>query len=494
MEESIAQAGTHRRAQYFGRATIGTPGRVRLAVVACAALIAAAAPVAGSDEHHPPLQLFPDPTGVVANSGAIELRDLHNPFFQSLGSNGRSCATCHQPSDAFGLSAAHARQRNRLSRGTDPLFARVDGSNCPTGPVDHSLLTDFGLIRVGIEVPASAEFTIAALRDPYGCALTFDSHGKTIASVYRRPLPSTNLRFLTTIMIDGRETARPLADASSFYAHLTFNLQQQALHAILGHAEAITVPTADVLRRIVEFELELNSAQQSDQLAGRLWSEQSVNGGVGPLATEPFYPGINDSLGGDPLGSPFLPEVFALYALWGDSANPQRASIARGEQIFNEHALYIANVAGLTGGSQQITGTCTTCHDTPGAGNHSLPLALDIGVSRSSLFETDSDVSASLRELHAPELPVFQINCMRGGLTGQRFYTTDPGKALITGLCTDVGRGKGLILRGLAARAPYFHNGAAKDLTDVVRFYNRRFRMNLTPQEIEDLTSFLLAL
>jgi cytochrome c peroxidase len=54
------------------------------------------------------------------------------------------------------------------------------------------------------------------------------------------------------------------------------------------------------------------------------------------------------------------------------------------------------------------------------------------------------------------------------------FYTSDPGKALITGLCSDFNRGKGPILRGLAARAPYFHNGAAADQHELVNFYNER--------------------
>jgi len=74
------------------------------------------------------------------------------------------------------------------------------------------------------------------------------------------------------------------------------------------------------------------------------------------------------------------------------------------------------------------------------------------------------------------------------------FYTTDPGKGLISGLCSDMNRVKGPILRGLAARAPYFHNGAAQNLTELVNFYNQRFRMNLTAEQKEDLVAFLNSL
>lgn len=72
--------------------------------------------------------------------------------------------------------------------------------------------------------------------------------------------------------------------------------------------------------------------------------------------------------------------------------------------------------------------------------------------------------------------------------------TTDPGRALITGKWKDVGRFKGPILRGLAARAPYFHNGSARDLAAVVEFYDQRFDLHLTDQEKADLVAFLRSL
>jgi cytochrome c peroxidase len=73
-------------------------------------------------------------------------------------------------------------------------------------------------------------------------------------------------------------------------------------------------------------------------------------------------------------------------------------------------------------------------------------------------------------------------------------FTSDPGKSLISGLCTDINRVKGPILRGLPARAPYFHNGSAASLEEVVNFYNLRFQMNLTDQQKADLIAFLRSL
>ena len=53
---------------------------------------------------------------------------------------------------------------------------------------------------------------------------------------------------------------------------------------------------------------------------------------------------------------------------------------------------------------------------------------------------------------------------------------------------------KGPVLRGLAARAPYFHNGAAASLEELVNFYNKRFQMELTDKQKKQLVAFLTSL
>jgi cytochrome c peroxidase len=72
--------------------------------------------------------------------------------------------------------------------------------------------------------------------------------------------------------------------------------------------------------------------------------------------------------------------------------------------------------------------------------------------------------------------------------------TTDPGLALISGRCADIGKFKVPVLRGLAARPPYFHNGSAATLDDVVTFYDLHFRIGFTAAERADLAAFLRAL
>ena len=133
-----------------------------------------------------------------------------------------------------------------------------------------------------------------------------------------------------------------------------------------------------------------------------------------------------------------------------------------------------------------ISGFCTTCHDSPNVGNHSVKAPLNIGVA-----DAGKDTPPAL---DISVLPVFTIWCTSGPLAGQVFEVTDPGRALITGKCADIGKVKGPILRGLAARAPYFHNGSAATLADVVEFYNQRFAIGFTDQQKADLAAFLSSL
>jgi len=437
--------------------------------------------------------------GTVSTTGTI---DAGNSFFRSLGSNGRSCGSCHLQASAFGLSAQAAQAVFAATGGTDPLFAPVDGANCPSvtpadGAAGHSLLLNQGLIRVNLAIPTSAEYAITAVRDPYGCAL----RGSPVeASVYRRVLPTTNLRFLSTVMWDGRETVQPLTDRKTFRANLRAGLLHQAMDATLGHAQAAVSPTTSQLNAIVDFELALFSAQQTDDAAGVLQAQQAT-GGPDALASASYFPGINDPLGDNPTGAGFNPSAFTLFQSWealGSSGRytAARKAVARGEEIFNTRALRITGVAGLNDalGVATINGTCTTCHDSPNVGHHSRPLPLDIGTSHITAYETDPQVLAALGRLSAPNLPIFRVECQSGPLAGAVRYTSDPGRAFISGKCADIGRLKGPILRGLTARAPYFHNGAAATLREVVDFYNLRFQMGLTDQDKADLEAFLRTL
>ena len=87
-------------------------------------------------------------------------------------------------------------------------------------------------------------------------------------------------------------------------------------------------------------------------------------------------------------------------------------------------------------------------------------------------------------------LPSYMIQCN----DSTQVVTTDPGRAMVTGKCADMSKVKVPSMRGLAARAPYFHNGTANTLLDVVNFYDQRFNMLLTDDQKADLVAFMNAL
>ena len=440
----------------------------------------------------PNLFPFHDPTGKVETFSTDGKVDLTGPFFQSLGTNGRSCSTCHQASDAWSLSAANAVIRFENSGGDgdkDPLFRTNDGSNCDNldiSTVDarrqaYSLLISHGLIRIPLPLPAVREFEVVNVSNQYGCNDT------STLSMYRRPLPTTNLRFLSTVMFDGRESStqtgtKPITTTGNNPGDLLFDLAHQSVDATLGHAQANPPgPTTQQQQQIVAFEMALSTAQDLDTVAGSL-DANTATGGPTAIPDIFFYVGINDPLGGNPQGIPFTPVIFTLFnQTWADS-KPQtverRQSILRGQTLFNSRTFDINNVGGLP--SSLPGRTCGTCHDTFNIGNHSVSAPLNIGVA--DLTNNPLDVSY---------LPVITL---RNKATNVEMSTTDPGRALITGKWEDIGKFKGPILRGLAARAPYFHNGSAASLKDVIDFYNVRFNMNLTDGEKADLVAFLSAL
>src|SRR5713226_9823415 len=131
---------------------------VSFALVTIAVGVALTANVIG-DSNLPNQQPFPDPTGVLTTYSTTGALDLSNPFFQSVGTNGRSCGSCHQPSDAMTVTAVHVQTRFDQSQGLDPIFRTNDGSNCDHNidastlagrSAAYSLLRFRGLIRVAL--------------------------------------------------------------------------------------------------------------------------------------------------------------------------------------------------------------------------------------------------------------------------------------------------------------------------------------------------------
>jgi len=455
-----------------------------------------------------------DPNGFVTHD---------NAFFTSRGitANGRSCITCHQPPTGWSVTPFTLQQRFINTSATDPVFDPVDGMNCPNAGHDagnladlaaaSSLLLNKGLFRIFLPLPtevtctpgaaktctsgAPVQFTVAVLHDPYGCenSRRYGLNASTpMISVYRRPLPSTNLNFVTNaignIMWDGREAT----------------LETQASDATQVHGQAPNPPTTAQIDQMVEFE-----GGDATLPGGGIFTAQSAFFPVGDLTSDGATGGPV-ALSTDPTGIKGDPGVggstiFLMYEPWGlltatDFSDLYRESVARGEDLFDNFEFTISGVAGLNdvsrhaapNGGPLVDATCGECHNQTYSGSDTAK-----GAEHNIGLTGDQPSAAPV----TPDLPLFALTCTSGqyetaaGIQAvtspMTFLTTDPGVATITGLCFDIGKLKVPVLRGLASRAPYFHNGSAKGLLDVVNFYNTRFTIGFTDQQKADLVNFL---
>jgi hypothetical protein len=267
------------------------------------------------------------------------------------------------------------------------------------------------VIRVGLPVKPTSEFELTAVDDPYGHASAAQ------LSLFRRPLPTTNLRFASTVNWDGRNTPD--------LTNMRPGLLNQSNGATVGHAQASAPIAPEVRAPIVDFETGIATAQTRHPMVGAL-DVFGAKGGPAALAAEPFALGGANTQG------------FDLFAEWSGRRScfldAVRNVIAEGERVFNAK--------------------CSGCHSTHNVGSSATFRFFDVKVS-----------AASRR---ASEVPLYTF---RNKTTGEEIQTTDPGRALITGAWSDMNRFKVPALRGLAARAPYFHDGSARTLWEVVEHY-----------------------
>jgi cytochrome c peroxidase len=192
-------------------------------------------------------------------------------------------------------------------------------------------------------------------------------------------------------------------------------------------------------------------------------------------------------------GDNFQTPVFGSFERWkrGSGANDAqrefRASAARGYDLFFTRPFWIRDVMHVnTDLGNPAKRTCSTCHAMHMSG-------LDLQAGWMDIGTTNAPWAAE-----SPELPLFKVTCDQNlpphPFLGRTIYTHDPGRALISGRCNDVGAIVAQQLRGLAGRPPYFANGAAANLREVVDFYDRRFNIRFTEQEKQDLVNFLSVL
>ncbi len=430
--------------------------------------------IADSGERMPLSAPFEDKTGfVVVYNANGEMVTKDHAFFTPMGTNGRACITCHQMSAGMSVTTERLQERWGVTAGQDAVFAAVDGSNCPSLPqsdrASHSLLLERGVFRIAQPWPApgvTPEFSVEVVRDPTGCNTSekYGLHAKSpMISVYRRPRPVGNLKYL--------------ADGNAFTADSrNTSLEMQAIDAVHTHEQGANLTAAE-LKQIVDYERQVYVGQTFDRVGGDLTEVGGPEGlGVWHLGR------------GKPSHS--TDASFVTIANWKgrSSESAFRSSVERGSLLFSQRKFSITDTANLDHSTTHtaMQGTCATCHSEHMTGANTTQPWMDIGTASLPWAGDQKD------------LPLFKITCNANaephpGL-GRVIYTNDPGRALVTGKCRDVGSLVIQQLRGLAARAPYFTAGSAKDLRAVVDFYDKRYAAHYTEQEKQDLINFMSVL
>jgi cytochrome c peroxidase len=385
----------------------------------------------------PSSHLIQNPGGEAATFSAQGSINLTGEYFKAQGTNGQSCASCHIPEEAWSITPATLQRLFDETDGTHPVFNPLDannpGMNVSTKEARraaYSMLLTRGVFRRGGAPRPNSEWELIAVEDPHG----FANVNQLVH--WRRAMPTINFPV-------GSATVNWDA-ASNVGKGQRAALLNQTNRLVTGALQG-PPPTAEVVENIVSFE-------------ESLWTAQVTVPGVGRLDA--------DGARGGPEALSKMSKVegeFNLFDTWASSENPKRAQIARGQKIFND-----TNVGHLS---------CNACHNSVNNGTNF----------NNTLF----DINTASAEARTPDLPLYTF---RNKKTGETRQLTDAGLGNITGLWDDLGRFKTPTLRALAARAPYFHNGIAATLEDVVRHYEKHFGFSFTDEERADLVAFLNAL
>jgi cytochrome c peroxidase len=382
-------------------------------------------------------QLIPNPGGEAATFSTQGAVNLTGEYFQAQGKNGQSCASCHIPEEAWSITPVTLRHLFDETDGTHAVFNPRDANN-PNMDVStkearraaYSMLLTRGVFRRGGAPRPDSEWELIAVDDPHGFA------NVNLLVHWRRSMPTINFPIgSATVNWDAGSNVGKGQRAA------LVNLTNRLITGALQGQPA----TPEVVADIVDFESSLFTAQITVPDVGRLDSD-GARGGPEALST------MTKVKGG-----------FDLFDAWSDSANLKRAQIARGQKVFNS-----INVSHKS---------CIVCHNSANNGTNM----------SNDLF----DIRTASAEARTPDLPLYTF---RNKQTGETRQLTDAGLGNITGLWADLGTFKTPTLRGLAARAPYFHNGIAATLEDVVRHYENRFGFIYTDEERADLVAFLNAL
>ena len=336
-----------------------------------------------------------------------------------LGGNGRSCADCHMPSDSFQLSPDAVEERYQRLQTDDPLFQPIDADDFRINGAaahDFSNLRENALVRVTIPLPPNVRLIDPATNQP---------SSETDADVWRM-VPSVNDVKLTGPDDTNLWPRGPNPDGGYQLDARMASLQDQALGALINHAEVQSLPSQETLDDLAAFQRVLFTSPRVRALS------DAIDTGILPLP--------------DP--DPPLSELEQ-----------------QGKAVFER--------------------ACAHCHGGPGQSTTERPIGRYHDIQTQCPRPVDTVQPARFVFDPCPERLArnarrYEITLIDG--TTVRRTSSDPGRGLLTGFVggpaarDDWNKFDVPGLRGISRTAPYFHNNSAATLEDVVDHYIEFFK------------------
>jgi cytochrome c peroxidase len=345
-------------------------------------------------------------------------RNLHG-----LDGNGRSCNDCHMVTEQFRLTPAAAESRFQLLQkrrryhpnADDPLFRPLDADDFRINgeqASDYSNLRQNALIRIVLALPPNIRLIDPATSQP---------SDETIVDVWRMVPGVTDLKLSGA---DGANAWPRGPNTTGGYQldARVLTLQEQALGALLNHAQVHNPPPQRMLDDLSSFQRVLFTNGRVRALA------EAIDQGVTPLP---------------------------------DADPPLNALEQQGKAVFAR--------------------SCAQCHGGPGQSTTQPPVVRFHDISSQCPRPVDTVTPARFNFKPCPprlarNARTYEITLPTGAKI--RRTSSDPGRALLTGFAgvgppaqDDWNKFDVTGLRGLRNTAPYFHNNSADTLEEVVDHY-----------------------
>ena len=388
-----------------------------------------------------------------------------------LGANGRACADCHMQTDHFQLSPDNVEARFRFlqlrRRGDpnadDPLFRPIDADDFRINNEsadDFSNLRQNGLVRITFPLPSNIK-----LVDP----ITNAPSSETFVDVWRAVPTVNNVKLTGPDGINPWPRGPNNTGGYQLDARVT-TLQEQALGALINHAQIQNLPPQQLLDDVASFQRVLFTKPRVRAVA------EAVDAGIVPPDPDPPLTELEEQ------GKAVFTRACAQCHGGPTQTTPQ-APVVRFHSIFSQCPRPVDTATSarfafapcpdrLARNARTYEITVSVPTPCPPAADRVTPCPL-----------------APAPGVPAPPLPA-----------GARIRRTssDPGRALLTGFVggappTDDWEKLDIpALRGIRNTAPYFHNNSAATLEAVVDHYIeffKRVQANAAPGVVPPLAS-----